>query len=379
MAIYLFPFLFFALLAVLYQLRLLRLNRTFYGLALLAIGLFAGLRLETGHDWLGYEVFFQNLDLSQNPIDLYFNERFVQPPYEIGYYLLNYAVKYFGGTYSVVFLLASLFCVYALYRFTHRLAVNRFYILTIYTGYSFLILHFAQVRQSIAIALFLLGCDYYRRHRKVLTALAICLLGLFFQYSAIFYIILLILVLGWSKVKRNKFLWAFSLCLVTILTLYVINCFFDFYSLLTLIVPSIYEYKIRIYKETQLPRGIGVLVFGPYLLLLVIYFIRYSRHLTEEQAFISRFAIFSILLTVVLIIIFPGSYVMYSRAYVMACIFQACAASLIFAARKGLLHRAVFIGSMAVALVYYLRILTLNHDQYVPYLSIIIGTVQKVW
>ena len=379
MAVYLFPFLFFTLLAVLYQLGLLKLDRTFYGLALLAIGLFAGLRLETGHDWPGYEAFFQNLDLSQNPIDLYFDESIVQPQFESGYYLLNYAVKYFGGTCSVVFLLASLFCAYAVYRFSHRLAVNRFYILTIYMSYSFLILQFAQVRQSIAIAFFLLGCDYYRRHRKALAALAICLLGLFFQYSTIIYIILLILVLGWPKVKRNKFLWAFSLCLVTILTLYAINRFFDVYSLLTLIVPSSYEYKIRLYKESQEVRGIGLLVFGSYLLLLAFYFTIYSRHLTKEQAFISRFAVFSILLTVALIFIFPGSYVMYSRAYVLACIFQACAASLIFAAKKGLLHRAVFIGTMAVALAYYLRILTLNRDHYVPYLSIIIGTVQKVW
>ena len=371
MAIYLIPFLFFALLAVLYQLRLLRLDRTFYGLALLAIGLFGGLRFETAQDWPAYETFFQGIDLSQNPIALYFDEGIVKPQFEIGFYLLNYIVKYFGGTYSVVFLIASLFCAYAVYCFTYRLAVNRFYILSIYVSYSFLILHFAQVRQSIAIGFFLLGCDYYLRHRGKLTALVICLVGVFFQYSVISYILLLLVVIKWSKVKRNKFIWAVCLAFLTAMTVYVINLYFDLYSILTLIAGPSAAQKINIYKETQAAHGIGLTVFGAYLLLLASYFVKFFPHLTEEQAFIARFAIFSMLLTVMLIIIFPGSYVMYSRTYVLACIFQACAASLIFAARKGLLHRAVFVGSLVVALVYYVRILTVNKDAYIPYLSII--------
>lgn len=371
MAIYIFPFSVCAVLAVLYQLKLVRLNRTFYGIALIGIGLFAGLRFETGQDWPAYESFFQRIDLSQNLFEPYFNERIEQPQFEIGYYLLNYAIKYLGGTYSIVLLLASLFCVYAVYRFTYRFSVNRFYILTIYFSFSFLVLHFAQVRQSIAIAFILIGIDHYLRHRKILIGLAICLTGLFFQYSAIVYIILFLAAVGWTAIKRKKLLWAVSLCLVVLSTLYAITRFLDVYSLLTLIATESAAEKIDIYKGTQEASGIGLRIFAGYLLLLACYFANYSRHLKNDEALIIVYAIFSILLTTALIVIFPESYVMYSRAYVMACILQGCAAALILASTKGWLHRCVFVGTIAMAMVYYLRILTLYEDQYVPYRAIV--------
>jgi hypothetical protein len=370
MVIYIFPFLLFTMLAVLYQLRLLRLSRFFYGIAFFGLGLLGGLRWETGQDWPAYGDFFKYLDLSQNPFELYFNEQFVRPQFEIGYYLLNFIVKYLGGSYSVVFILASLFCSYAVYRFTYRLKVNKFYVLTIYVSYSFLLLHFAQVRQSIAVAFFLLGCDYYRRHRKMLMALAICLLGLFFQYSEIFYIILLIAVIAWSHVKKHKILWAVIICIGIILTMYAIYHFLDFYTLLMLLVPESALYKIKFYQERQTTQGTGLILYASYLTLLVMYLIRYSRHFTEERSFISHLAILSIALTIMLIFIFPGSYVMYSRAYVVGCILQACASSLIFATRKGFLHKIVFISTMVVAFAYYLRFLTFYGDEYLPYLSI---------
>jgi hypothetical protein len=156
MAIYLFPFLASALLALLYEAKLVQLDRWFFGLALLALSLFGGLRYEVGQDWQAYEAFFENLDLNVSILDGY-SKRY--PQFEIGYYTLNYVVKALGGSYHVVFLLVALFLAYSIYLFTKHFLINRFYILTIYISYTFIILNFAQVRQAAAVAFLIYGCN----------------------------------------------------------------------------------------------------------------------------------------------------------------------------------------------------------------------------
>jgi hypothetical protein len=365
MATYLAPFAVCALLAVLYQTKLLRLDRTFYALAVLALGLFAGLRFEVGQDWPAYEAFFSDLDLSSNPFDLYFDEHFERPQFEIGYYLLNYAVKWLGGTYSVVLLAASLFCAYAVYRLTSRFPINRFYVLTIYVGYSFLILHFAQVRQSIAIAFFLLGVDYYLRHERKLGAVLIMLIGPLFQFSALAYVLLFLIVLAWQRPWSVSLYFKAAAAVALIPLAYAVS-YLDFYDVVGWIAATASaEERIAVYREAQEATGSTLLAYAGYLMLLIWYFSRYAKR--TMQPFIVHYAMVALALTVALVFIFPGSYVMYSRGYVIACIFQAIAAALIFAAHKGWLHRAMFVGTIAAGAVYYVRILSLNEDVYVPY------------
>lgn len=364
MLVYLVPFFVFAVAATGQQLKLYRAWRWPYALSLLLIALFAGLRFQTGQDWEPYEAFFDRLDLTADPIELYYGDE--RPPFfEIGYYLLNYAVKWLGGSYSTIFLGASLFSAWTVYRLTARFAMNRFYFLAIYFSYSFMLLHFAQVRQSIAIGFFLLGCDYYLRHGRKVPALLIAMIGTAFQFTSLMYIILLPLVFWWPKLNRMQWL---AVGLTAVGGALALAVAVDMYALLAAISGSATsEEKVAIYKETQTEQGSGQRIYAVYLVLVAWYFARQLRTLRPQALFITKYAIAALLLTALMTGLFPGSYVMYSRAYVAACIFQGFAGALIFNRRKGLLHRTMFAVTLVVSALMFVRLIALYSDEYLPY------------
>ena len=283
MAAYLLPFLASAILAVLHHARLVRLNRTSYALALLFLALFAGLRFEVGQDWPAYKAFFQDLNLSTDIFALYSEPQ----QFEIGYYLLNYAVKGVGGTYHLVFVVAALFLAFSLYRFTKHFAVNRFYILTVYISYAFLLLNFAQVRQAISVGIFLLACDYYLKHQKRYTAVLIAAMAVPFQYSSLMYVTLFIGVIFWPK--KNQTTWAIAMLIGGGICLYIASRFTDFYSLLAMISSTSAEEKLAVYKETQEDQGSGQIIYACYLLLLAWYLTRYSPPPRDRSAEVRHF------------------------------------------------------------------------------------------
>jgi hypothetical protein len=356
MTIYLFPFGVFALLAMLSQFNLVRPGRLAYALGVLWIGLFAGLRFETGQDWPAYEDYFNDLG-EFDPLGSKF---------EVGYYLLNFGVKSLGGSYSAVFLISSLFCAYSVYRLTSRLAVNRFYILTVYMGYGFLVLNFAQVRQSLAVSFFLLGIDYCLRHpdKSKVPALALILAAPLFQISALMYIAILVPVLMWQS--RNGWWWV--VIGVGGAAMWTVVHFLDFYSILALVASASTQEKIAIYKEIQVDQSIFQVMYAGYLLLLALYFFIYLGNVDSGDRLVVRYAIAALALTVIFALALAGSYVFYSRAYAIACLFQGFAAAIVFASRKsGYLHNAVFSVSLVVACISYWRLLTFYADQYTPY------------
>ena len=141
MILYLMPYVACALFALAYQLKIIRPGRAAYGMALFLLGLVAGIRFEAGQDWDAYEDYFD--DIVTPGFDL------GNSKYEPAYYMLNYFVKTLGGTYPIVQLIASMFCAFAVYRLTSRMTLNRFYVLAIYMGYSYLVLHFAQFEHVV--------------------------------------------------------------------------------------------------------------------------------------------------------------------------------------------------------------------------------------
>jgi hypothetical protein len=357
--VYVSIFVLTAALALLYQLGL-RLNKILYAPALIYLGIFGGLRFEVGQDWPGYQAFFDSVDIDQNPITAYFGN-LLNLQFEYGYYLLNWLVKWMGLGYWVVTLVAALFCSYAFYRFTRRYPGNKFYILTIYVGYSFLILNFAQVRQSIAVGFFLLACDYYLEHRNRLRTLGIASLGLFFQYSSIIYILFLAIVMWWPK--RKSWGRLLTLCLLGLACL--IPLVVNPYALVSHFAPIALQFKLDIYQGDQQAHGGLLVLYAVYLVGMICYF-NYYRKVFDDQ-FLFRYAMLSLGVSALLIFVFPGSYVMYSRGYVVASIFQAFAATFIFRNRKHWGHQIVFAVSLAVSFVYYSRLLTLYSDEYIPY------------
>lgn len=368
MTVYIAPFFACALLALAYQYRT-GANRL-YGFTLLTLAVFAGIRWEVGPlDWPAYAEFFDNIvlhhvagdgisNISSTPADSRF---------EVGYFWLNYAIKYIGGTYAWVQLLASLFCAFAVYRLTSRYAINRFYVLTVYVSYSFLILHFAQVRQSIAIAFFLLAVDSYLRRPRAMRALLICSAGMLFQYSGVIYLFLFAAVLVWPKFQRLSIWTRTSLIIAGVPVLFVMVRVVDPYTLIASVATASAVDKIEVYRETQTTQGVGLLFYALYLCVLIAYLRKYIEHVPPVLA---RFALFSLAFTVAMVLLFPGSYVMYSRAYVVACVFQGLAVAFVLARERGLIHRGVFAASILIGAVYYYRIISLYADEYVPYRTI---------
>jgi EpsG family len=356
MAIYLLPFSAFAFLAVLSQFGLVRTGRLAYGLGVLWIGLFAGLRFETGQDWPAYRDFFSDIgDFSP------FESKF-----EIGYYLLNYAVKSLGGSYPTVLLLASLFCAFSVYRLTNRLPVNRFYILTVYMGYSFLILHFAQVRQSLAVGFFLLAVDYYLRNRgrSQLPAILLLVISPLFQISSLMYIAVLGPVLMW----QSKNPWWIVVLVASAAGAWVILQFVDLSSLLTVVADTSTQEKLAIYQELKVDQSIFQVLYAVYLLILAAFLFRSANQLAANDAFVVRYAIASLLLTVFFALAFAGFYVFYSRAYAIACLFQGIALAIVFGkSPKSVMNHALFCISLLAACISYWRLLTFYAEEYTPY------------
>jgi hypothetical protein len=359
MAIYLIPFSCIALLAVFAQFRLVRIGQGAYAVAMLWIGLFAGLRFETGQDWPAYEFYFDEIS-DFDP----FGSKF-----EVGYYLLNYAIKAVGGTYSGVLLLASLFCAFSVYRLTSRLNVNRFYILTVYMGYSFLILHFAQVRQSLAVGFFLLAFDYYLRnpHRSKWPALLLLFISPLFQVSSLMYIALLPPVFMWQS--KNPWWWVAIVVVAVGVGAFV--RYFDFSTLLTLVASTSTQEKLAIYQELQTDQSIFQVLYATYLLTLAGYFFLSSGDIPPDDALLVRYAIASLALTAFFAFALAGSYVFYSRAYAIGSLFQGIAAAIVFSTeKKRWLRETVFIVSMTAACLSYYRLLTFYAEEYTPYHSI---------
>jgi hypothetical protein len=368
MAIYLFPFLTLMVVAIGEQLRLYKTNRALFMCAILGLGLMAGLRFETGQDWPDYEAFFERVDLNVNPLDVYFGQD-NPPAFELGFYLLTYVVKSLGGSCTQIFFMASMFCAYAIYRFMRRFSLNWCYVLVIYMSYSYMLLHFAQVRQSIAVGFFLLGYDHYLQTGKKLPALLIAWFGTFFQFTALMYILLLPLIFWWPRLTRMQ--WGLVICGLSFGAL-IFTSAFDAYAVLGALSGSITAgEKLAIYRETQIEQTGGQRIYAVYLALMTWYFAKQIRYLPEREAFVVKYAIASLFLSVLMTAAFSGSYVMYSRAYIIGCLFQGLAAALIFKRRKGLLHRTVFAVTVLIALISYTRMIDLNREELLPYQSLL--------
>jgi hypothetical protein len=373
MFVYLVPIFFAVLLATLWEFAHLQKGyyistKYLYGFLFLSLGVFGGIRFQTGMDWPAYKEYFEQIDLSSGPFDSYFSN-LVNLKFEIGYFYLNYYLKLLGFTYSAVFFVSSLFCVYCVYKFTSQYLLNKFYILTIYISYSFLILHFAQVRQSLAIGVFLLACTHYVKHQNKLKAILISLLAILFQFSAAIYIIILLLVLYFPKNVRYRII-----IFILIPVIFILSQSIGFFFLLKLFVPLALEAKINIYEEEQTAQGQGQLIYGIYLLFCISYVYFNIKHLiNEQQAFICNYAIFSLLLTVLASFIFPGNYVMYSRLYVLASIFQGYAITIILNAKKTYFSKAFFIISILIATLSYIRIINFYSSEYLPYRTTLKG------
>jgi hypothetical protein len=367
MLIYLLPMLAFVALAISHHLKLGPSSHRVYLISLLLLAAVAGIRFQVGQDWDAYEAFFNEINTQNNPFTEFFSGEHQQ--FEIGFHILNFLAKTAWNNYQLVFIISAFTLSICIYTVTPRLKLNHFYILTIYLSYSYLILNFAQVRQAIAISFTLLGIYVYSKTKNSTLSLATSLLGAIFQYSSLMYTLIFALAIHINLRSRKSI----AAILIAAFVLFLLQANIEAFELLgklALTAPT--HAKVEIYKESQLELGQGQAIYSIYLAALTAYlYSRLALFGIAERPFIN-FAILSSTLAVFFTVIFPGSYVMYSRVYVIACFFHALCFSMIKAKEgnhRAPMTEAVFYFSLVMAIALYIRILLINQDAYFPYKS----------
>lgn len=127
---------------------------------LILITIIAGTRSEVGQDWFVYQNYFSSINITKTINDAWDTNNsaiFFEP----GFFALNYFVKVIGFNYNFIPLLSCTLLNFSLYKISNEINGNKSFFLSVFFGYSFLILEFAQVRQSLSISLFLIAFSCY--------------------------------------------------------------------------------------------------------------------------------------------------------------------------------------------------------------------------
>lgn len=350
------------------------LKRTFsiyiYFVLFILLGLIGGLRNETGVDWEAYELYFENINIKKPAVEEYFSN-LINLKFEFGYYLLNYYLKLIGLNYHSVFLISSLFSTFTIFCFARKIKSKFVFVIFGFLGYSFLILNFAQVRQAFSVGFFLLVCIYYLRDKSKIYVVFFSLMAILFQFSSLIY-----LVLAWSTlyIKTKSRLILLFLILLIFIT-FKINA----YTLLKLITPYNLASKIETYEQLAETSegGMGQPVLGFILLFTILFLLTFLREAkSSTELIILKYSLYSLSLTVLLIFVFPTNYVMFSRVYLVASLFQSFHLSIAYSRRSNFSFKLYAFFTIILNLTFYFRILTINSEFYTPYKSVITNAFQ---
>lgn len=124
----------------------------------------AGLRYETGVDWLAYENYFDEVV----PLNEAFNFNTFSNAFltlDGGYYLLNSIVKMLGGNIQIVFFIVSLTTIFLLIKNLKYYSNHVLTGLLIYYPFFFFIFDMSGIRQGLAIQIVLFSVKYITQKR----------------------------------------------------------------------------------------------------------------------------------------------------------------------------------------------------------------------
>ncbi len=203
--------------------------------------LFVGLRYNTGADWKTYTYVFDSISTGMCYMG-----------WEKGFVGLMKLVYYLFGNYYVLQFSATLFLLFALNRFYSRyspypiLSISLFVILFLFT------ILMAQVRQSIALAIVLLGTPYVFERKALLFFVTIGVACLF-HISALF-----ALPLYFINRPINKYLSVILVLLAQGIYVYP-QLIFHIFDLFSGVMPERIELLIQVYRESVFAKKV---VFG---------------------------------------------------------------------------------------------------------------------
>lgn len=220
---------------------------------------FIGLRYNTGADWELYTKAYENLALRGNIMK-----------WEPGFYSFMYVIRYVFGNYYVLQFFATLFLLFALNRFYTRNSSYPILLITLFTFLFFNSILMAQIRQSIALAIILLGSPYIFERDLPKFTLIIVLASMFHITSIV--ALLLYFLYG----KSNKAVLMFIL-LCTQFFIFCPNIIIETINFISCVLPDRLERLVHVYTSSLYARrseyGIGVLYFVS---LALCFFVIYS-------------------------------------------------------------------------------------------------------
>jgi hypothetical protein len=147
---------------------------------------FAGLRFETGYDWLGYERVLSDTPTLREVMecpDRLTEDTQMEPLFAA----LNVAVKSVGGDLQLLFFVAMLFNGLVIYRFVCRYGRFPLFCLATYFCWAYLTAQMTLVRQSLASSFILLAVLYVLENKKFKAAVFV-LLGIGFHVSVAMFV-----------------------------------------------------------------------------------------------------------------------------------------------------------------------------------------------
>ncbi|MBC9910590.1 EpsG family protein [Chitinophaga varians] len=155
----------------------------FFVISSLILVFLAGLRFETGGDWPGYTIFFNEVE--PLPQVLFGNAPVFQESYmEWGYKIINAVVKSMGGNAQAMFFIIASLSGILLFVYLKRYLKNPIVGVMIYYTTMFLSLDMIAIRQGIAVVLFF-GSVRYIYERRFLPFLLIVVIAFLFHRSVV--------------------------------------------------------------------------------------------------------------------------------------------------------------------------------------------------
>jgi hypothetical protein len=125
--------------------------------------------------------------------------------------------------------------------------------------------------------------------------------------------------------------------------------------------------KVEIYSETQTSQGTGGVLYSIVLIINIIYIYKQLDDFEGCERDLALYSISLLALSVLAIFIFPGTYALYSRAYVLGSILQGLAISKIWQTRRTAVAWLYLIVTASLALFSYARLVSQYADEYTPY------------
>lgn len=197
-------------------------RKDFFFFSFFLIFIFQAIRYNYGNDYISYKEIFEEI----NESDLF------ETRYEIGWIILNKLFYYLGFQSLIAFI--SLFISYVYYKFIiHFLQPNYYWLgffLFIFDPNNLLI-NITAIRQSIAIAFFLLSIISLN-DRKIISSFILLLIATFFHTSSLIIFPILLIIFFLTRLFNNRKIYKFILLPFYVSFFYITNNFKEYIFLL---------------------------------------------------------------------------------------------------------------------------------------------------